>query len=1076
MATNIVQMTDGSGNKQYPVTSAEAVGMPDGSGNLQNYLNKRVTELNISVLYPTQGIGGSNKYDLATAITQVPAEYRSIVGLKITFINNATSKPETWKYNGGTFTTTTNWVQGDGSGGNLILAWNTDVATTRKQVPLNKRKEGLQISYTHPDLGMVCEQYIGTKFTDTYWSADGNWDRILTELDYEKRGYSVIKEYPGLKNDEGRLIGSNNSEYSPQYTDISGADYIDAVVRCFVANSAGITFWNSEKSKIISYNANTGQYIDGNNFRFFLRKPAEAIYISVGAYQASDDINYLKLIKAPTGTDIININNELSEHNQQFNNHDTRITKLEDEVELLSVLSDEYLGLQDQDGYNICAGIDWGGVVFIPLKGATKVECCLKVYSTVSSCVRIYNEKKSLISEYNAQKWDIVDKSLFIYKTTLSLLDLQDTPFYIGVNGYEINNYRDRLYLKLYKELNSTCIIGNREPIIDYMSSIQIIDTVAHNDIFRNSWSYNIGNDWFTDKVEGELRLILKAYYTNTDIQEIGLNNLGNIYLSFKLIGDHSGLAITATDGQNKFNITSLSESSFGYGQKAYKIDMSQFDLSKNDFTITLGIVFKSVDPDKGVCGITDIHLFKEMYYGDRPIVPCSHKSYTDQIDVLYYKGSEPLDVAVSRVKTGGTIYILDGDYYINNPVGIIKPISIIGLGKSIRLIGGKELKQATPYEAVPDVYTAIVNNDEVGYVGGPFIFQHDIPDSQTLIKPFERLHLYNENQNYRLPSSRIWKTDDINKVLQPQENGRLYYHIDTETNLLTFRIADGSSLLDNPIILHKWYYTIYGSTNKDKYNLKIYAENVRVENLISLYGAVTFDECRHLRVNNLKVLCVHNTPIRITNEGGCDNKLYRVEAAGGYEDGLDFGQPSEVPTIRWLSERTEFLFDNCWFHDNYGDGVSEHGNPRVHIKDSIFEYNGISGATPAGGESLYVNCIFRRNGWQSAERAGLYVLPADGDSHIVAIGCVSMDNYCADYGVLSFNHGGQVVSLQLYNCSSLQTDDITSSAAALYANIQTAGTRHGYLGLFNFVTNRETKFRGDKLNLTITQAPAIVE
>lgn len=115
MATNIVQMTDGSGNKQYPVTSAEAVGMPDGSGNLQNYLNKRVTELNISVLYPTQGIGGTNKYDLATAIAQVPAEYRTIAGLKITFVSNETAKPETWVYNNGTFTDVNNWSQSNDS-------------------------------------------------------------------------------------------------------------------------------------------------------------------------------------------------------------------------------------------------------------------------------------------------------------------------------------------------------------------------------------------------------------------------------------------------------------------------------------------------------------------------------------------------------------------------------------------------------------------------------------------------------------------------------------------------------------------------------------------------------------------------------------------------------------------------------------------------------------------------------------------------------------------------------------------------------------------------------------------------
>lgn len=101
MATNIVQMTDGTGNKQYPVTSAEAVGMPDGSGNLTNYLDKRVTEYNVSVLHPTSGSGGSNKYTLETAIAQVPSKYRS-VGLKCSFLNEK-GIMETWEWIGGSW-------------------------------------------------------------------------------------------------------------------------------------------------------------------------------------------------------------------------------------------------------------------------------------------------------------------------------------------------------------------------------------------------------------------------------------------------------------------------------------------------------------------------------------------------------------------------------------------------------------------------------------------------------------------------------------------------------------------------------------------------------------------------------------------------------------------------------------------------------------------------------------------------------------------------------------------------------------------------------------------------------------
>lgn len=136
---------------------------------------KKTTELNISNLYPTNGEGGTNKYDLAGAIALVPTEYRTFVGLKITFINNDTSLIETWVYNGGTFTATTSWSQGGGSGGNKILEWNTDVATTRKQVSQQERKSLLQISYRNADGHEINEQYIGTVFTDIEWVKDENW-------------------------------------------------------------------------------------------------------------------------------------------------------------------------------------------------------------------------------------------------------------------------------------------------------------------------------------------------------------------------------------------------------------------------------------------------------------------------------------------------------------------------------------------------------------------------------------------------------------------------------------------------------------------------------------------------------------------------------------------------------------------------------------------------------------------------------------------------------------------------------------------------------------------------------------
>ena len=63
--------------------------------------DKKFNELNISNLYKTQGIDGTNRYTLAGAIAQVPAEYRA-QGLKVSFVNES-DIIETWEY------TSTEW-------------------------------------------------------------------------------------------------------------------------------------------------------------------------------------------------------------------------------------------------------------------------------------------------------------------------------------------------------------------------------------------------------------------------------------------------------------------------------------------------------------------------------------------------------------------------------------------------------------------------------------------------------------------------------------------------------------------------------------------------------------------------------------------------------------------------------------------------------------------------------------------------------------------------------------------------------------------------------------------------------
>lgn len=74
-------------------------------------------------------------------------------------------------------------IQGSSEGSGIILDWNTDAATTRKQVEQNNRKIGIQISYNDPNIGWITERYIGTYVGDSQWGTGTNWVRMLDETE-----------------------------------------------------------------------------------------------------------------------------------------------------------------------------------------------------------------------------------------------------------------------------------------------------------------------------------------------------------------------------------------------------------------------------------------------------------------------------------------------------------------------------------------------------------------------------------------------------------------------------------------------------------------------------------------------------------------------------------------------------------------------------------------------------------------------------------------------------------------------------------------------------------------------------
>lgn len=214
-----------------------------------------VSEYNVSVNHPTSGIDGSNKYTLSSAIALVPEKYRS-VGLKCSFVNEA-GKPESWKYQGGSWGAASFTKEADG--GNKILEWVTDAATTRKQVAQSERKSLLQISYKNADGDIVNEQYIGTSLTDTEWAKDANWERLPNQKDI-----NTISR----KADVGSVFGAQKVEADGtsrmlEFTNFKSG-LILHIIGLKIASNSYVSLYGYENSawKIIQQNVAVGTTIN----------------------------------------------------------------------------------------------------------------------------------------------------------------------------------------------------------------------------------------------------------------------------------------------------------------------------------------------------------------------------------------------------------------------------------------------------------------------------------------------------------------------------------------------------------------------------------------------------------------------------------------------------------------------------------------------------------------------------------------------------------------------------------------------------------------------------------------------
>lgn len=298
MAARKVQLKDKSGNKAYPVTSSACVGMSDGSGSLDEKISGIIS--NSGYVTCTAAAGTAAKtvtqagFALSTNCRLIVKMINYNTAASPTLnVNNTGAKPlyyngevasadNTWEdgetldvyYDGANYQAS-NVLGGSGSGGNMILEWNTDVATTRLQVKQSQRKVGMIISYNNPDTGWVNEQYIGTVVDDVSWVNNDNWNVIKIEENVIGKNYLpgdlshyISREFIGPNGKVVKTSAAN--EYRTDYIRVKKGEslVVFTKVKSDVANALSFYTQRDEDSFVEGINNIDAEHLPSFNPSF----------------------------------------------------------------------------------------------------------------------------------------------------------------------------------------------------------------------------------------------------------------------------------------------------------------------------------------------------------------------------------------------------------------------------------------------------------------------------------------------------------------------------------------------------------------------------------------------------------------------------------------------------------------------------------------------------------------------------------------------------------------------------------------------------------------------------------------
>lgn len=365
-------------------------------------------------------------------------------------------------------------------------------------------------------------------------------------------------------------------------------------------------------------------------------------------------------------------------------------------------------------------------------------------------------------------------------------------------------------------------------------------------------------------------------------------------------------------------------------------------------------------------------------------------------------------------ISTGNdaTIIIRSGDY--SESINISERANRRNLtiksypGERVRLLCGERIESAEKVSGYKKVLKSSVSlcSNSLNYK----IFQHDIVDKETFISPEER-HPLQKGKFYRCNSTPLNHVTNI-KDIESAQNPAFYY--DEKNKLLYFSIVEGTSLDKNPIYLPKGN-GLYGGNNEI---------NLTVIGIEILYAPFNLSRCPGAKIIDCAV--------KYAFAGGgfmyhmsTGIEFIRCEAArvfteSGNGDGFN-GHAYLLTENHPQAKHTTVSLTDCWAHDNYDDGYSNHERCEGIVRGGLFEYNGKYGVGSGYGvhESAF-NVIARKNRYGFAICADVLENEGGYASQMVAHNCISENNTEAGYLIYTSNTPNtNPNSMILYDCYS---------------------------------------------------------